>query len=162
MKKLYPLLVVSILVLSGLGAFAVAETAPIKLTIKNNNPPEKPWIAGPICGKPGVKYEYVFSTTDPENDDVSYYVEWGDGTTSGWTNYYPSGNDVEISHIWNKIDRYPIRCKAKDNHGAESDWNTFDITMPKNKAFVFNFPLLSWLFERFPNAFPILQHIFKL
>ena len=55
-----------------------------------NNPPDKPNIYGPIRGKPGVEYVYEFKTRDPEDDDVSYYIEWGDGTNSGWTDYYPS------------------------------------------------------------------------
>ena len=29
----------------------------------------------------------------------------------------------------------------------------------KNKAFIYNFPLLNWLFERFPNLFPLLRYI---
>jgi hypothetical protein len=34
--------------------------------------------------------------------------------------------------------------------------------MPKNKAFNFNFNLLSWLFERFPRMFPIMRQLFGL
>ncbi len=52
--------------------------------------------------------------------------------------------------------------KSKDIHGAESDWGTLEVSMPKNKAFDLNFNLLSWLFERFPNAFPILRYMLGL
>ena len=42
-----------------------------------------------------------------------------------------------------------------------SDFDIIDVslTTPKNKAFNFNFNLLSWLFERFPNVFPIIRHM---
>ena len=33
------------------------------------------------------------------------------------------------------------------------------LTTPKNKSFIFNFPVLNWLFERFPNAFLILRYV---
>jgi len=36
------------------------------------------------------------------------------------------------------------------------------LTTPKNKPFNFNLNLLGWLFERFPNAFPILRYILGL
>jgi len=36
------------------------------------------------------------------------------------------------------------------------------LTTPKNKPFNFNYPLLSWLFERFPNVFPILRYLLGL
>jgi hypothetical protein len=113
-----------------------------------NNPPDKPDICGPIRGKPGVEYVYTFKTKDPEYDNVSYYIEWGDDTSTGWTDYYPSETMVAISHTWDKIDRYPLRCKAKDIHDDESDWSTFPIEIPRNKVFNFNF--LERLFEKFP------------
>lgn len=33
---------------------------------------------------------------------------------------------------------------------------------PKNKLPIFNFPILNWLFERFPNTFPILRYMLGL
>jgi len=50
--------------------------------------------------------------------------------------------------------------KTKVIYGAESDWpELFTITMPKNKAFNFNYNLLEWLFERYPSLLQILQKI---
>jgi subtilisin family serine protease len=34
-----------------------------------------------------------------------------------------------------------------------------ELTVPKNKAFIFNFPFLNWLFDRFLNAFPLLKNM---
>jgi hypothetical protein len=113
-----------------------------------NNPPDKPDINGPIRGKPGIEYVYTFKTKDPENDNVSYYIEWGDDTSTGWTIYFQSGEVVAISHTWDKMDRYPLRCKAKDIHGDESEWSTFPIEISRNKLINFNF--LNRLLERFP------------
>jgi len=104
-----------------------------------NNPPDKPDIYGPVRGRPGIEYEYTFKTKDPEYDNVSYYIEWGDDTSTGWTEYYPSDIMITYSHTWDEIDRYPLRCKAKDIHDDESDWSTFPIEIPRNKLFDFNF-----------------------
>jgi len=55
-----------------------------------------------------------------------------------------------------------IKAKAEDIYGLESDWGTLEVTMPKSKTIHFNFNLLSRLFERFPNAFPILRYMLGL
>jgi len=120
-----------------------------------NHPPDAPDIDGPVRGKPRVEYDFVFSTTDPEGDDVSYYVEWGDGTSNGWTDYYPSGADVLISHTWKKIDwDNIIRAKAKDIHGAESDWSITPV--PINKITV------NHLFLRFLEQFLFLEVFLRI
>jgi hypothetical protein len=43
-----------------------------------------PFIQGPETGNAGVSYFYTFITEDPESDEVFYFVDWGDGTNSGW------------------------------------------------------------------------------
>ena len=46
---------------------------------KKNNPPEKPKIDGKTSGKVGNSYSYVFTSIDPDGDQVSYFIDWGDG-----------------------------------------------------------------------------------
>ena len=36
---------------------------------------------------------------------------------------------------------------------------TYDFVLLKNNPFFYNFPLVSWLLERIPNAFPILRNM---
>ena len=96
-----------------------------KNTTSDNQPPNPPRIYGPHRGKVGVAYAFTFVTTDPDGDNVSYYVDWDDGTSTGWTHFYPSGLDCLCSHTWTKKGIYLIRCKANDTHGAESDWAEF-------------------------------------
>lgn len=134
------------------GGFTAWEEA--GLPIRNNTAPDAPYIDGPTSGKPGVEYEYVFSTTDPEGDDVSYYIEWGDGETTGWTDYFTSGEEAIFSHTWGKIDwDNTIRCKAKDIYDAESDWSITLVPI--------NFLILRFL-EQFPSSFPIPKQLLGL
>jgi large repetitive protein len=98
-----------------------------------NNPPNKPSITGPSTGKIGETYSYTFSATDPDNDQVSYYVDWGDGTNSGWQGPYSSGTGISLSHSWSNDGSFSIKAKAKDTEGSESTYTTLQVTMPKSK-----------------------------
>ncbi len=110
-----------------------------------NNPPDKPTITGPKEGTAGEDYKYNFSAFDPENHDVAYKIEWGDGDSTGWLEFVASGTKITLNHTWDAKDDYTIRCKARDIYGEESDWATLEVTMPKNQNIFF----LRWL-DRFP------------
>ena len=127
-----------------------------------NTAPGKPTIDGPVNGAAGTTYDYDFAASDPDNSVVYIYVDWGDSTNTGWVGPYDSGEEFTIGHSWSNKDTYTIKAKARDPYGAEGPWETLDVTMPKNKPFVFGLGLSEWLLERFPNAFPILRYIFKL
>jgi outer membrane protein assembly factor BamB len=120
--------------------------------------PDSPTITGPAKGKVKVATEYNFTTTDPNGDTVSYFIDWGDGTTSGWIGPYSSGDVINQSHTWSKKGDYTIQAKAKNSNGNESGWGTLPITMP----FSYETPFLQFverLLERFPHLFPILRHV---
>jgi len=125
-----------------------------------NLPPETPIIDGQTEGAAGEEYDYMFVTLDEDNDDVYYYIEWDDGTDSGWIGPYNSGQEITVSHTWDEEDTYTIRAKAKDIFDEESDWGTLEVTMPINQQ-VIN-PLLQMILEGFPNAFPILRYLLGL
>jgi len=98
-----------------------------------NHPPDPPIIDGPAEGTAGEEYEYTFLSVDPNGDDVSYFVDWGDDTNSDWIGPYESGEEVTVSHTWSEQGGYTIRAKAKDEHGAKGDWGYLDVTMPVNQ-----------------------------
>jgi len=121
---------------------------------KHNIPPNKPIINGSESGKAGNQYNYTIVTIDSEGDYVSYYVDWDDDNNSGWTKWLSSGQEYNISHIWNEQGTYKLRVKAKDEYNAESDWTTLEISMPISKSFYQIPRILFWLFERFPFLQP--------
>jgi outer membrane protein assembly factor BamB len=124
----------------------------------NNEPPTIPTINGPISGKAKQNYNYTIVSTDPEGNNISYYVDWGDGTNTGWIGPYVSGYQLTVNHTWSKQGTYTIKAKAMDNYSAESDWGTLSVTMP----LVYEPPhlrLFECPFNRFPQAFPILRQI---
>lgn len=124
-----------------------------------NNPPETPIITGPTKGKPKVIYDYNFTNCiDPDGDDMTYQVEWGDGNYN--ESNLESGEDFTLSHSWNKKGDYIIRAKLIDEFGAEGDWAILNISLTKSRALRLN--LISYLFSRFANLIPfqrILLHL---
>ena len=99
-----------------------------------NEPPEKPTITGESSGKPSTEYNYTFVSTDPEEDEISYYIDWGDNTSTNWTSTLISGEVYNTSHTWSEKGNYIIKAKTKDFYGAESNWETFTVSMPKSKS----------------------------
>lgn len=125
--------------------------------IKGNTPPDTPIIIeGPRSGKVGVNYLYTFEVTDPDEDDVYYFIDWGDNTNSSWRGPYSSGHHLKMSHTWENKGRYQIRVKAKDIFYEESDWASLKVTMPKSKVC---YGSLFWFFERIMDRFPFLEII---
>ena len=126
--------------------------------VSTNQPP--PTITGPAKGIIGVILEYNFTAIDSEGDEVYYFIDWGDDRTSGWIGPYLSGNQITESHTWLTKGTYTLEAKAKDTYGNESDWASLTVTMPSlyNKSIP---QFLELLFQRFPNAFPILRYLVR-
>ena len=102
------------------------------LIISENLPPEKPIITGPISGKFGKEYEYTIISSDPEDDDITYSLDWGIGVLLAY-GPYNSGEEIKLTNTWNEEGNYTILVKAKDSYGGESDWATLEVSMPKSK-----------------------------
>ncbi len=106
--------------------------------IVSNQRPDLVDINGPSWGVGGTDYNFTFVTTDPDDNPVSYYIDWGDGTYTDWTSEYASGEIVKIKHTWNEQGTFTIRAKAKDTYGAESNWSeptTIEILQLKSAVF---------------------------
>ncbi len=136
------------------------DTLPGKAYVfTKNQSPDPPTIDGQTNGKINIEYIYSFDSSDPNEDEVSYFIEWGDGTITNWTGFYPSGSPgYSESHLWTTKGTYTIRAKAIDINGDESGWGQLTVTMPCS----YNIPFLYFwerLFQRFPNAFPLLRHM---
>jgi len=112
---------------SALGISSQTNLLPLAVIPVGNpilsNSPEKPDLSGPSSGVAGNEYTFTTSTIDPDGDQVFYLFDWGDGTNSGWLGPYPSGAQVNASHIWTKTGDNQIKVKAKDIYSAYSDWS---------------------------------------
>jgi hypothetical protein len=92
-----------------------------------NIAPYAPTITGPISGEIGVTLQYKFKAIDHDGDNIYYYVDWGDGTNTGWFGPYNSGEEVAKTHMWNSAGDYEITAKAKDIFNNEGDWSSYKV-----------------------------------
>ena len=129
--------------------------------ITKSNAPLKPDVPEGInLGRINEEYTYTASTTDPDEDELFYKFDWGNGDFSAWIGPYKSGDIAEATYTWTEKEDYEIRAKAKDEFGFESPWSDpLSISMPKNKTFSTTF--LRFL-ENHPFLFPMLQKLLKL
>ena len=126
----------------------------------SNNDPNDPTITGPSSGNAGKNLDYDFRSTDADGDKISYFIEWGDGEITDWTQFRNSGDIYTGTHSWESKGTYTIRARARDIYGVESDITEKQIEIPRNK--VSTNPLFKYLLERYPNAFIILRYVLKL
>ena len=120
--------------------------------IKANIPPSLE-IDGPDRGKPWVVYEYIFTVTDPDEDDFYLWVDWGDGDSTGWLGPYVPGIEIKLNNAWNETGRYTIKAKVRD-YCDESEWAEFEVEIPRSRMSMF-----LRLFERFLDAFPMMKYL---
>jgi hypothetical protein len=121
-----------------------------------NGHPDSPKITGPISGKVGIEYNWKFASIDPDNDDIYYLIQWGDGCGSQeWVGPYPSGEEVILSHVYTQKGTYTIYAQAVDIYDAESGWSSYQVTISREKS------IQNKMFVMFLEQFPILQKLFQ-
>lgn len=104
--------------------------------VTTSDPPVTPTKPnGPTHGTLNREYTFTSVSSDPNNDQIYYQFNWGDGTSSAWLGPYSSGQTVASSHAWSAIGNYDIKVKAKDINGASSQWSDpLTITIVLNDA----------------------------
>ena len=85
-------------------------------------------------------------------DDISYCINWGDGTEEVCIGPFLSGEEQTVSHTWSEDGDYEVKLKVQDVFGAESEYTTFQVSMPKQKQFrLFLYELLFEWIHNFIN-----------
>jgi len=99
-----------------------------------NDPPYAPSVTGPSRVVFNEEYDFYFSTSDPNGDDIYYYADWGDDTNSSWVGPYNSGQQITLTKSWNTIGTYTILAKAKDEFHAVGNWSLpFPVEVVENQ-----------------------------
>lgn len=117
-----------------------------------NSPPEEPTISGPTSGEFGEEYTYEISAVDPDDNDLYYYIDWGNGTieTKG---PYSSGNTLKVKHIWIERGKYTIKVRSRDTYDEKSDWVSLEVSMPNNNIISH----MLKLFNNYPNLLSLIS-----
>lgn len=100
-----------------------------------NEPPTPPIIRGTTFGRKGGWFRNTFYSTDPDGNDIYYYVEYSrENMPRRWYGPVSSGYTLWIDGGCPETGFYSIKAKAKDIYGAESNWTTLPATiMPVNQ-----------------------------
>jgi outer membrane protein assembly factor BamB len=122
----------------------------------DSNAPSAPDINGPRLCLPGIDYKYKFTSTSPVGNRVYYLVEWGDGTVTGWSGTYESGETVTFYHKWATSGSFTIKARAKDTNNLWGPWSEHEITIPRSRTS--SYLWYQWFLERFP----ILERLLNL
>jgi len=95
------------------------------IMVTENYYPEIPSEESKSAGFTEVNYEFSVKAEDPDTDDVSVKMDFGDGTVTEWSPYKPSGSIFTFSHTYHSSNLYIIYIKIRDEWGNETDWNKF-------------------------------------
>ena len=125
-----------------------------------SNPPLKPETPeGPSRGKIGEELTFTSVTSDPDGDDIYYRWDWGDDDVGNWVGPYNSGEECEITHVWDQKGTLYVAVQAKDTNGKLGEWSDpLEISMAKTK--LVHLPLFDFMREHF-SFFSFIQALFQ-
>lgn len=86
-------------------------------------------------GNEVVEYEYIFVSTDPDNDTVKYSIDWGDGTNTTSV-FLASGITYNTSHNWTTNGIYAVTVYAEDENNALSGTTEMTVFIDMNVQFI--------------------------
>ncbi len=108
----------------------------VLITSEGNCPPSAPGVTGDVTAEAGEEIEIKVKTTDSDGDQVYYMIDWGEEYVGvPWVGPSDSGEEVTITHTYIDAGVYEVYAKAKDVHGAESEWSyyPFKITITEEE-----------------------------
>lgn len=122
---------------------------------------EKPVIlSSEPSGKTLSEHKYTFTTTDPQDDDIYYCIDWNDNSDNQVIGPYKSGEVISAYHSWVNPGNYEVKIKAIDSNYYESEWsNPLTVTITKSRAL--NLPLLRFL-QQYPLLYQLFQRLLKI
>jgi hypothetical protein len=135
---------------------------PAFISIVENEPPVKVTIEGPTWGFGGKKYDFSFVSTDADEHDIYYRIDWDDGQDTGWLGPYSTGQQIMLNHSWNQKGEYWIKAWAKDTLEEKSSQANFKFTILTNDKSKQSYQryidtLIILILERFPIIRSILR-----
>ena len=94
-----------------------------------NHQPQASQLQGPSQGFTSDTLFFSLSVSDTDNDSVSVRFSWGDGDTTNWSAYQPSGAEFVFSYVFSDSGEYLIQAQARDIwqpqgiHNSLGEWS---------------------------------------
>lgn len=93
---------------------------------EENTPPGITSIEGPSSAYVNTDLPFSFVAEDPEEQDLTYFINWGDDTT-GEFGPLASGESFNLTHKWTEPGKYEITAYAVDTFLAKGPNGTHSI-----------------------------------
>lgn len=88
-----------------------------------NIPPNRPRFTLPEYDiAPETPFTFQLYLLDPNDDNIEFQVNWGDGETTGWLGPNESRTLGSIQHAYEWFGNYWITARARDAVGTTSAW----------------------------------------
>jgi uncharacterized repeat protein (TIGR01451 family) len=94
-----------------------------------NYPPTNPDVYGPTEGFINIEYNFSIASTDIDNNEIRYIVDWDDGTSSE-SGFLITGESFNITHKWTQPGDYKINVSADDDNTNSTSELTIKINKP--------------------------------
>ncbi|MBM3322932.1 PQQ-like beta-propeller repeat protein [candidate division WOR-3 bacterium] len=101
-------------------------SAPALVEIRDNGnlPPDVPAVPdGPASARVIEVCTMAVVALDPDSGSVSARVDWGNGTITSWSAWYPSGSRITTIGALDTAGVYGVRAQVRDWHGDTSAWS---------------------------------------
>lgn len=89
----------------------------------NNFATQTPHITGPSQGGDEISFSFTAVASHPDDEQIYYNWDWGDGNQTGFLGPYNSGVPMTRNYTWVNHGVYDIRVKARYSGGSESNWS---------------------------------------
>lgn len=83
-------------------------------------PPGTPFVTGDLAGQPLDTLVVRVVSSDPENGNISYYFDFGDGTAPFRTAELAAGDTFVQRHVYLDTGRFTLAVSARDESGLQS------------------------------------------
>lgn len=87
-------------------------------------PPTVPELTGPRSGQPGETLWFTVESRDRNDDNLSYLVDWGDGSEPVWTPEIAADESMSVWHAFATTGDYAVRARCRDETGRQSGWSS--------------------------------------
>ncbi|OYD15033.1 hypothetical protein CH330_06850 [candidate division WOR-3 bacterium JGI_Cruoil_03_51_56] len=88
-----------------------------------NHRPRIPIVSGPDTSYVGMRVFFDITVFDPDGDRLVVFVAWGDGDTSDYGSFVPSGAMVTFEHAFLRSGTFGISARCYDSEPLYSDWS---------------------------------------
>ena len=103
------------------------DTITAQITL-GNNPPSAPVLSIPSFAHASTSTQYTVVSTDPDENNVRYIINWGIGPNET-SQFFVSGQNVQSRYQWTAPGFYSIQVKAQDTYGANSSIVSINIAI---------------------------------